>query len=49
MREEIIMKISLNWLKDYLPLEASDDEISRAVTFLGFEVEEIIKTGAPQL
>lgn len=43
------MKISLNWLKDYLPLEASDDEISRAVTFLGFEVEEIIKTGAPQL
>ena len=43
------MKISLNWLKDYLPLEASDDEISRAVTFLGFEVEEIIKTCAPQL
>lgn len=43
------MKISLNWLKDYLPLEASDDEISRAITFLGFEVEEIIKTGAPKL
>lgn len=43
------MKISLNWLKDYLPLEASDDEISRAITFLGFEVEEVIKTGAPPM
>lgn len=43
------MKISLNWLKDYIPLTASNDEISRAITFLGFEVEEVIQTGAPQL
>lgn len=43
------MKISLNWLKDYLALDTSDEEISRAITFLGFEVEAVIKTGAPQL
>jgi phenylalanyl-tRNA synthetase beta chain len=43
------MKISLNWLKDYITLTASNDEISRAITFLGFEVEEVIQTGAPQL
>ena len=43
------MKISLNWLKDYIALEASPEDISRAITFLGFEVEEVIHTGAPKL
>ncbi|HEX2853712.1 MAG TPA: phenylalanine--tRNA ligase subunit beta [Opitutaceae bacterium] len=43
------MKISLNWLKDYVQLDASVDEICRAITFLGFEVEQVIRTGAPQL
>ncbi|MBS0632963.1 MAG: phenylalanine--tRNA ligase subunit beta [Verrucomicrobia bacterium] len=43
------MKISLNWLKDYVALTASNDEISRAITFLGFEVEGIANTGAPKL
>jgi phenylalanyl-tRNA synthetase beta chain len=43
------MKISLNWLKDYIALEASVDEISRAITFLGFEVEGVVVTGAPKL
>ena len=43
------MKISLNWLKDYVALDASVDEICRAITFLGFEVEQVIRTGAPQL
>ncbi|MCW5549369.1 MAG: phenylalanine--tRNA ligase subunit beta [Opitutaceae bacterium] len=43
------MKISLNWLKDYVRLDASVDEICRAVTFLGFEVEQVIRTGAPEL
>lgn len=43
------MKISLNWLKDYVPLTASVDEITRAITFLGFEVEGVVNTGAPQL
>ncbi len=43
------MKISLNWIKDYIALEASSDEIARAITFLGFEVEAILQTGAPQL
>ncbi len=43
------MKISLNWLRDYVALEASVDELCRAITFLGFEVEQVIRTGAPQL
>src|SRR4051812_15366188 len=43
------MKISLNWLKDYVLLDASVDEICRAITFLGFEVEKVIPTGAPKL
>ncbi|MSU22316.1 MAG: phenylalanine--tRNA ligase subunit beta [Opitutus sp.] len=43
------MKISLNWLKDYVALDASVEEISRAITFLGFEVEGVAQTGAPKL
>ncbi len=43
------MKISLNWLKDYVKLDASIEEISRAITFLGFEVEGVVNTGAPKL
>ncbi len=43
------MKISLNWLRDYVPLDASVDEITRAITFLGFEVEGVQSTGAPKL
>ena len=43
------MKISLNWLRDYIQLDASVDEITRAITFLGFEVEGVITTGAPKL
>jgi phenylalanyl-tRNA synthetase beta chain len=43
------MKISLNWLRDYVALDASADEISRAITFLGFEVESVQRTGAPKL
>ncbi len=43
------MKISLSWLRDYVQLDASVDEISRAITFLGFEVESVQTTGAPRL
>jgi len=43
------MKISLNWLRDYVALDAPVDEICRAITFLGFEVENVLRTGAPQL
>jgi phenylalanyl-tRNA synthetase beta chain len=43
------MKISLNWLKDYVAVDASVDELSRALTLLGFEVEQVTRTGAPPL
>jgi len=43
------VKISLTWLRDYIDLTASNDEIARAITFLGFEVEGIVNTGAPKL
>ena len=43
------MKISLNWLKDYVALDASVEELSRALTLLGLEVEQVTRTGAPPL
>jgi phenylalanyl-tRNA synthetase beta chain len=43
------MKISLNWIRDYVALEAGVPEITRAITFLGFEVEHVSSTGAPAL
>lgn len=39
------MKISLSWLKQYVHLTASADEVTRALTFLGFEVEGVQHTG----
>jgi phenylalanyl-tRNA synthetase beta chain len=43
------MKISLNWISDYVALDAPVEEITRAVTFLGFEVERVATHGAPPL
>ncbi|WP_438482055.1 phenylalanine--tRNA ligase subunit beta [Oleiharenicola lentus] len=44
------MKISLNWINQYVNLDGvSVDEIKRAVTFLGFEVEGVITTGLAPL
>lgn len=44
------MKISRNWLQTYVDLRAhSNEEIARAITFLGFEVENIVQSGAPRL
>jgi phenylalanyl-tRNA synthetase beta chain len=44
------VKLSRSWLQDYVDLAGiSDDEISRAITFLGFEVEAVVRTGAPRL
>ncbi len=44
------MKLSRSWLQDYVDLAGiSDDDISRAITWVGFEVEQVIRTGAPKL
>ncbi len=44
------MKLSKSWLQDYVDLtDLSDDQIAEAITQLGFEVEGIENTGAPQL
>ncbi|MDF3057889.1 MAG: phenylalanine--tRNA ligase subunit beta [Rariglobus sp.] len=44
------MKVSLSWLQSYVDLTGiSAEDISRAITFLGFEVEQVIRTGAPRL
>src|SRR5580658_1439665 len=43
------MRISLNWIRDYVALDAPVPEIARAITFLGFEVEGVASTGAPRL
>ena len=33
------MKVSLNWLKDYMDIELSPDELSETLTAIGLEVE----------
>ncbi len=43
------MKISLNWIRDYVALDAAVADITHAITFLGFEVEHVASTGAPKL
>ena len=44
------MKISLNWLNQYVDLRGvSTDELKRAITFLGFEVEGVVSTALPPL
>ena len=43
------MKLSLNWLREYAALDAPTEELNHAITFLGFEVEQVIRTGAPKL
>ena len=35
------MKVSLNWLKDYLPIEKDAEEIGKILTDTGLEVEHI--------
>jgi len=43
------VKVSLHWLKSYVPLDAPVDEIVHAITFLGFEVEQVLHVGLPPL
>ncbi len=44
------MKISLNWLKQYVNLDGiSVDELKHAITFVGFEVEGVQTAGLPLL
>lgn len=42
------MKISLNWIRDYVQLEASAEQIAEALPMLGLEIESITETGLPQ-
>ena len=39
------MKLSINWLKDYVDFNKSIEEISEAFTMVGNEVESITRTG----
>ena len=43
------MKLSRNWLRQYVRLYSSAEELQRAITFLGFEVESVHQTGLPPL
>lgn len=43
------MKLSLNWLKRYVDLPESVQEIADSLTLLGFEVDDIETTGVPEL
>ncbi len=41
------MKISYNWLKEYVPLTATPEEVAEVLPMLGLEVEEVEKLGLP--
>ena len=46
------MKISYNWLKNYIdldPVEHSPECLQKVLPLLGFDIEEIEKLGPPQL
>lgn len=46
------MKISYNWLKNYIdldPVEHSPEVLQEVLPLLGFDIEEIVKLGPPQL
>ncbi len=43
------MKISRQWLADYVGIDKSDEEIEEALTLIGFEVEGIETVGVPAL
>jgi phenylalanyl-tRNA synthetase beta chain len=40
------MRISLNWLKEYVNIDASPEELARQLTMLGLEIEAIERPGA---
>ncbi len=41
------MKISLNWLKNYVDLDVSADELTEALPMVGLEVEDVESTAMP--
>ncbi len=43
------MKLSRNWLRQYVRLYSTTEELQRAITFLGFEVEGVRQIGLPPL
>ncbi len=43
------MKVSYQWLKEYIDLDRSSSEIEEALTLIGFEVESVVETGLPAL
>lgn len=41
------MRVSYNWLRDYVPIQLSPAELAEKLTMAGLEVDEIIDFGAP--
>lgn len=39
------MKLSLNWLKDFVDITITPEELAKKLTASGFEIEEIVKMG----
>jgi len=43
------MKISYEWLKKHIDLDREPAEVEEALTLIGFEVEEVVELGLPDL
>jgi len=40
------MRVSLNWLKDYVDIQMDVEELAHKLTMLGIEIEAIERPGA---
>ncbi len=43
------MKISCNWLRNYLDLDKTPEELSEVLPLLGFDIESVVRLGPPPL
>lgn len=43
------MKISFNWLKQYLPADVTPEAVAEALPLLGFDIESLTRLGPPPL
>ena len=46
MEEECDMKVPFSWLKDYVDIDCTAQELTQKLFSCGFEVEELIDCGA---
>ena len=44
-QEKILMQVSLKWLKDYVDVDVSPEELAERLTMAGLEVDSLHRNG----